>query len=288
MLFVWTSVYASNLPSFERDFSNKLKQWNERVYDPNAIGIDSSKSLKENIRSMFYPNQWTGEWWRIWSILRVLAAWLFVGMIMYTWILFLRFPEDSKKLENAKQSLLYITYGWFLIFGSAFLVWLLDFEWASWSKDIVSKLQDNIFNIIAFMKGIAFFVAIVMILWYGFQIIQAFDAEDKRKKWITGVINVLSVLVFIKLLDFVYYIAQQQNFKSRAIELFVQWTKVIGYVLWWMMFLYLLYAWRLMVVSNGEDDGYKRAVSTLKTIFMVVIVIFLFLMIIYQLVNDLW
>ncbi|HNG97349.1 MAG TPA: hypothetical protein PLW93_03695, partial [Candidatus Absconditabacterales bacterium] len=285
--FVGTSVYASNLPSFERDFSNKLKQGNERVYDPNAIGIDSSKSLKENIRSMFYPNQGTGEGGRIWSILRVLAAGLFVGMIMYTGILFLRFPEDSKKLENAEQSLLYITYGGFLIFGSAFLVGLLDFEGASGSKDIVSKLQDNIFNIIAFMKGIAFFVAIVMILWYGFQIIQAFDAEDKRKKGITGVINVLSVLVFIKLLDFVYYIAQQQNFKSRAIELFVQGTKVIGYVLGGMMFLYLLYAGRLMVVSNGEDDGYKRAVSTLKTIFMVVIVIFLFLMIIYQLVNDL-
>ena len=51
--------------------------------------------------------------------------------------------------------------------------------------------------------------------------------------------------------------------------------------------LYLLYAWRLMIVSNGEDDGYKKALATLKTIFIVALIIFLFLMIIYQLINDL-
>ena len=42
-----------------------------------------------------------------------------------------------------------------------------------------------------------------------------------------------------------------------------------------------------MVTSNGEDDAYKKAINTLKSIFMVVLIIFLFLMIVYQLIKDL-
>lgn len=68
-----------------------------------------------------------------------------------------------------------------------------------------------------------------MIARHGFQIIKALDAEDKRKAGITGVTNVLLALVFIKILDFVYYIAQQKDFTSRFSALFIDITKVAGY-----------------------------------------------------------
>lgn len=287
--FGW-SLFAFNVPSFESSFANKLKQWPERVYDPTSLWIDSKKSLKENVRSMFYPDSnGTGDGGRIRRILRILAAWLFVGMIMYTGIMFVWRPDDPKRIENARMNLLYTMYGWFLIFWSSYLVSLLHIETSTWSKELVQNLQSSILvNIIAFLKGIAFFFAIIMIARHGFQIIKALDAEDKRKAGITGVTNVLLALVFIKILDFVYYIAQQKDFTSRFSALFIDITKVAGYGLWALMFLYLLYAGRLMIVSNGEDDGYKRALATLKTIFIVALIIFLFLMIIYQLVNDLW
>lgn len=283
------SVFAlSNIPSFEKSFSNKLKEWSERVYDPSKVGIDSDKSLQENIRALFYPDPSSAnEWWTIFEIIRVLAAGFFVAMIMYTGIQFIRFADDAKKVENARNSMIYIAYGGFLIFGSAYLVGLMNFEGSQWSAEIVTNIQNKILiQIIVFMKAIVFFLAIIMIFRYGYQIMQALDAEDKRKKGISWVINVLTALVFIKLLDYVYYIAQQQDFKNRAVSLLVEASKVVWYILGALMLIYLIYAWWLMVVSNGEDDGYKKAVNTLKTIFMVAIVIFLFLMIIYQLAND--
>jgi hypothetical protein len=280
-------VFAgSNIPRFDSNFANKLKKGDERVYDPSALGVDSTKSLRENIAAMFYP---TGgiEWGRIFDIIRVLAAGFFVGMIMFTGIQFVRFADDPKKIESARNSLIYVWYGGFLIFWSAYLVWLMEFNNSDGSAWLVTNLQNNILvNIITFIKGIVFFFAIIMIFWYAYQIIQAMDAEDKRKKGINGVINVMVALIIIKLLDYVYYIAQQQDFKNRAVDLLVDVSKVVGYILGALMLFFLLYAGFLMVASNGEDTGYKRAVSTLKTIFMVTIVIFLFLMIIYQFVND--
>lgn len=283
------SVFAfSNIPSFEKDFANGLSKGSERVYNPNSLWIDSSLSLRENIRVMFYPDpNGLGGWWVIRNVIKVLSAGFFVAMIMYTGIQFIWRPEDKTKIDNAKVSLLHIAYGGFLIFGSAYLIWLLNFEGAT-SRELVQNLQNNILvNVIAFVKAVAFFFAIVMIFWYGIEMIQALDAEDKRKKWLNGAINVISALVFIKLLDFIFYIAQQQDFKTRIASLFVDISKVIAYVLGGVMLLYIIYAWRLMVMSNGEDDAYKKAANTLKTIFMVILVIFLFLMIVYQLVKDL-
>jgi hypothetical protein len=284
------SIFAfSNIPSFDKNFANGLKEWWERVYDPGKLGIDSSRSLKENIRAMFYPDPYgTGGGGIIRNMIQIIAAWFFVAMIMFTGIQFIWFADDSKKITEAKNSILYVSYGGFLIFWSAYLVWLINFEWGGGSRELIENLQNNILvNIITFMKGITFFLAIIMMFWYGTQIIQALDAEDKRKKGISWVINVLSALVFIKLLDFVYYIAQQQDFKSRVTSLLVDVSKVVWYTLGGLMFLYLIYAWWLMIMSNGEDDGYKKATNTLKTLFMVALIIFLFLMIIYQLVNDL-
>lgn len=278
-------VFASNLPSFN-SFADKLQKWSERVYDPARLGVDSNKTLQENIANIFYPSDSGGG--RIRSVLQTLFAGLFVGMIMFTGLQFIRFADDGKKMENLKNNLLYIAYGGFLIFGSAYVVSLLRFESNDGSASLIQNLQDKLLvNIIVFMKSLAFFFAIVMIVRNGLQMIRAMDAEDKRKKGIAGVINVLSALVFIKLLDFVYYIAQQTDFKSRVVDLFVSISKIVGYVLGWLMVLYLIYAGYLLVTSGGEDDAYKKAVNTLKSIFMVAIVIFLFLMIIYQLVKDL-
>ena len=194
------------------------------MYDPSKIGVDPNKSLKDNVFAMFYPTAAGGG--RIWNMIQVLAAGFFVGMIMYTGIQFIWFADDTKKIENAKNNILYIAYGGFLIFGSSYLVGLIGFENNDGAATLAQNLQNKILvNIVAFMKAIAFFFAIILIFWDGIQIIQAMDAEDKRKKGISGVVNIIAALVFIKLLDFVYYIAQQSDFKSRAVELLVSVSK---------------------------------------------------------------
>lgn len=279
----------SNIPSFENDFAKNLKKWSERVYDPSVLGIDSNQTLEENVRNLFYPDPYTWEGGSLWRILQVIAAGFFVAMIMFIGLQFLRFPEDKKKIDWAKFSILYIAYGGFLLFGAVFLIGQLGFnDTTSSAQSVVENLQTKILvNIIALIKALAFFFAVVMIFRNGIQIVQAMDAEDKRKKGISWVVNVLAALVFIKLLDYVYYIAQQQDFKNRAVGLLVDVSKVVGYIMGWVMLLYLIYAGYLLVINNGDDEGYKKAMNTLKTIFFAILVVFLFLMIVYQLVKDL-
>jgi hypothetical protein len=48
-----------------------------------------------------------------------------------------------------------------------------------------------IFNFIAFMKAGAFFVAIVLIIYHGLQIIRAYEKEDKLAEARKAIVNVL-------------------------------------------------------------------------------------------------
>jgi hypothetical protein len=61
--------------------------------------------------------------------------------------------------------------------------------------------------------------------------IQAMDAEDKFKEARKGILNIVLALIFIKLIDYIYYIAQASDFKNRAIELIVEVSKGMAYVL---------------------------------------------------------
>jgi hypothetical protein len=55
-----------------------------------------------------------------------------------------------------------------------------------------------------------------MLVYYGYQMMIAFDKEDKIKAARTGILNVILALVFIKVIDFLYYIAQQDSFGDEA------------------------------------------------------------------------
>jgi hypothetical protein len=57
--------------------------------------------------------------------------------------------------------------------------------------------------------------------------IRAFDEEEKLKAARTGILNVFLALVFIKIVDYVFFIVQVQDFKSRAVELIVQISKFL-------------------------------------------------------------
>jgi hypothetical protein len=63
---------------------------------------------------------------------------------------------------------------------------------------------------------LAYYAAFVMMVYYGYKIMQAQEKEDKIKAGKTGVLNVILALIAIKVLDYLYYIAQQSDFKSQA------------------------------------------------------------------------
>jgi uncharacterized membrane protein (DUF485 family) len=70
--------------------------------------------------------------------------------------------------------------------------------------------------VLGFLKGFAFFLAIIMMVYYGYKMMIAFDQEDKIKAARTGILNVVLALVFIKVIDFLYYIAQKEDFGDQA------------------------------------------------------------------------
>lgn len=284
-----TYAFSDKVPNFNDDFIRWVTQWEEKVYDPSKFGIDTSKSFMDNIKNMFYPND-TG-WGRMRNIVQYLGVGLFIGMIIYVGIMFLLNADSPDKIKNAQNNMLYLAYGGFLFFAWAAVINILLTGNDAWtgSATLVANIQNKLLlNVIAVLKSIAFFTAFVMIIRYGIKIIQAYDKEDKMKTGITGIINVLAALIFIKILDYVYLMAQKQDFKSRFVDFVIEASKVIWYILGWVMVIYLIYAWFQMVVSNWDSERSKKARTTIKSIFLGAIVIFLFLMIIYTLIKDLW
>lgn len=252
------------------------------------FNIDRDKSLRDNVRELFVPT----DWWQIWTAIRVIWVGVFFLFLIWSGIQFLLWASDETKVKEAQKSLLYIWYWIVLFFGVTWILWdvlQLSTTSVSWTEDIVEGVGDNIlFQALTFLKAAAFFAAIIMIFYYWYRIIQAFEKEDKiteARKW---VINVLIALVFIKVIDFLYYIAQQQDFRSQAWELLIWFAQILGYILWAWLLIAIFYAWFLMLTSRWEEEQFNKWKNLIKSVFIVGLIIMLFLLIIYQIINELW
>jgi len=129
-------------------------------------------------------------------------------------------------------------------------------------------------------------MAIVFLVYYGYRMITAFDSSEKQtaaKKWM---INVIVALIFVKVIDYMYFMALQGDFKDRAINFIVEVTKFLGYFMGIAVVILIIYAGFRMITANGDAEQAKKAQNTLRTVFVAFIVLMLFLLIIYQILND--
>lgn len=269
-------------------FVNALK-WDNVIYSPDSLNIDPKSSLKDNIYAIFYPSGiGNGWWWVIYNYIRNIWIWVLVLFIILNGMYMVRFADTEKELEKARMNFLYMSYWAFLVFGGVWLLWLVKIWWnAEWIKWLITNVQDKLlFQVLTFLKAAAFFVAVIMVVYYGIQIIRAYEKEDKLKEAKNGIINVFASLVFIKVIDYVFYIATQSTFKSKIVELIISTSKIMWWIIWWISVLYVIYAWFQLVTSNWDESKYKNAVNTLRSIFLVGITIMLFLLITYQLFTD--
>jgi hypothetical protein len=125
-----------------------------------------------------------------------------------------------------------------------------------------------------------------MLVVSGFRMMSAMDKSDKVKiaqKW---AINVVIALVLIKVIDYLFYIAQTPAFGTKAADLIVNVAITLWWILWSLFVLALFYAWFLLITSSGKEDAMKKAKSIIINIFIVSLVIFLFLLIVYQVFNE--
>ena len=293
----WITYAAA--PSFNDNFANYLTDATPdkygRVETVFNICIDRDLTLMENIKNLFYPNQvatsswcWGTAWGQIWDLVR--AIWFIVLFIflVVTWINFIMQAKEPDWAKKAFSSLIYILYGAFLIFWVTWILWtVLNIGDLQGSGQLVDRIQNSLFlQILSFFKILAFFAAIIMLVVAGFRMMSAMDKSDKVKiaqKWW---INVVIALVFIKLIDYIFYIAQTPAFGTKAADMIVNVAITLGWVLGSLFVLALFYAGYLMIASSGKEEAFKKAKSIIINIFIIALVIFLFLLIVYQVFNE--
>ncbi len=296
--FGWPSFAAA--PSFNANFANYLTNATPdqygRVETVFNICIDRNISLMDNIKNLFYPNAITptspcaggSQWGQLRTLMRSIWFIILFVFLVVTGINFIMSAKEPDGAKKAFTSLMYILYGAFLIFGVTWILWTVLNIWnLQWSGQLVNSVQNWIFlQILSFFKVLAFFAAIIMLVVSGFRMMAAMDKSDKiaiARKW---AINVVISLVFIKVIDYIFFIAQTPTFGAKAADLIINVAIVLGWILGSLFVLALFYAGYLLITSSGKEDALKKAKWIILNIFIISLVIFLFLLIVYQVFNE--
>jgi len=302
LLIIGSGLVYAAAPSFNDNFANYLTDSTPdkygRVETVFNICVDRNISLMANVKNLFYPNQIAptsscsagSQWGQLWILIR--ALWFIVMFIflVWAWVDFIIKAKEPDGTKKALTSLIYIGYGAFLIFWVTWILGtVLNIGNVQWSGQLVDRVQNWLFlQILSFFKVLAFFAAIIMLVVAGFKMMSAMDKSDKvtiARKW---AINVVIALVLIKVIDYIFYIAQTPAFGAKAADMIVNVAIVLGWVLGSLFVLALFYAGYLMITSWGKEDAFKKAKSIVINIFIIAAVVFLFLLIVYQVFNEFW
>ncbi len=290
--FVYTNVtfaVTSSAPTFDRDFKSQLLKDtngnNETVFNPSSFKISASNTLQQNIYNLFSPTNNNSV---IWQVIRIVMVGVLVLYFAWTWVDFLLNPNDEGKLKSTRRSFVYLLFGAFLVYGVTWILGkALQIDVVQWSQWFLQNLIWRvIFQILSFLKAFAFFYAIVITIWYGIQMVRAMDKEDTIKHAKTGIINVMAALVFIKVVDFVFFIAQDVSFASRAKQFMLNAARVVWYILGAIMVFTLIFAWFKYLTAQGDEAKVKDAKSSVMNIFYVILIIFLFLLVAWQVIAE--
>lgn len=287
--------FATYGADFLSDYANPLLQkggnGDEKAY---TFNIKDDNKIIDNIKALFYPSDDGVSGGQLRSFLRTIAVAIFFALLVWAWFQFILNADNVDGVKKARMSLLYILLGAAIFFLARWLlakllnVWNVEGIYGEWGNTVVDKANNLAVVILSFLKAIAFFVALFFITWYGFEMINAVGEEDKVKaarQWIT---NVLLALVFIKIIDYLYYIALSGDFKNQAIEFIVQASKFLTYLIGVCFVLALLYAGYLMLASSWNDDNAKKWTSIVKAVFVIGLLLLLFMLVIHQIFQDLY
>lgn len=292
-LLVWS--YTVHAADFLSDYANPLltKGWygDEKAYKFELLW-DANKII-DNLKALFYPGGNGADWQAIWKFIRTIAMAVFFWLLVWAWFQFILNADNPEWVTKSLKNLLYILIGAGIFFLAYWIltklldVWNIDGLYGT-DESAVSKLNDLLLFVLSIMKAWAFFLALFLIVRYGFKMVTAFGTEDKIDAARQGILNVLLALAFIKIIDYLYYIALSGDFTSQAIELIVQVSKFMAYIIGAALVLALIYAGYLMVTSSGEDDNVGKWKNIVKAVFIVWLLVLLFLLVIHQIFKDIY
>ena len=299
MMVVWCVAPLHNVsfaapPKFQEDVASKLTDG--RVVNPDKAWVEKDKTLRQNIVSLFYPSESGGG--KIYEVVRTALLWIMIGFVVWAGasILFNRKPEDIKK---TLRSLVYILLWWVFvyaanrIFGSVLhfnndsITWSADGTWWIWGVTNAFVWENSVlFVVLSALKWFAFFLAIIMTVITWFRVIAAWDGE-KWKKLVKWLINVVEALLIIKWIDFIYYLAADSwNFVNKATDFIINVARIFGYLYWWVIVLMVFVAWYLYIIDGWSWSQFKKASNILVNILLSALVLFAFLLILYQIFAE--
>ena len=300
----FTDTFATNLaPSFEKHYAQAMVDGtedhngrSEKVF--NISCVSKTNTFKQNVECLFFPTPTSaGNGAVAGGYLRGIIKYVgYVLVFIYLVMSAIRLVISGKKSENLKAELnnfLYIMIGAALFFWA---VWLFSQVINLSAIDQTTGLKDNLvsntgilFFVLTFLKWAAFFLAIVMIVITGFQMMNPSSGEEGwGKKLFKNLTAVIAALVGMKVVDFLYYIASQQDFTKRAGEFIIQIAKMLGYLSGSVIVIMIIYSGYLLVVDGGKWENFKKAKNTLINIVLAVGSLFLFLFVIYQIFSEFW
>lgn len=289
IFFEWVVLAAP--PSFEANYVDYVmgRKWENRtenLWDLGRIGIDKNKNLKDNIKNIFYPdNMWQG--WKLWDIIKTIGFIVFVAMLVFQGLQYVAHSDQEDKVWELHKNFLYIFLWWLLFFWATRILWIwLNLGWGWGSETLMNNLDKSImFQIFAWLRALAFFIAIILLIFTWWKIMVAMEQEDKFKIASRGLLNIIVPLVLIKIIDYIYFIAQTPDFKSKATEIIIEVSKVLWYILWAFFTIMIIYYWfRLMFGWN--DEQLKKVKNIIVAVFLWSLVIFIFFLIIYQIAQE--
>lgn len=295
-IIVWLWLFQHQCfaipPWFENNFVEHLtnensKYGNESVRDLSQIWLDKDKSIVENIKAMFYPDI-SGQGWKIRDIIKLIGSIAVVLALVLQWFLYVIHSDEEDKIK------------WYHVNFAYILLWSAVFFWATWilsnglnlsaswgTTELLHRIDKwLLFQIFAGIRAAAFFTAIFMLWWYGRSMMSAMDDAEKVKTMRQGIINILVVLIVIKLIDYVYFIAQSPDFKSKATELLVEISKVLGYILGWFFTLSTIYYGFRLMFSGGNEEALTKVKWVITAVLLLSVVIFILFLIIYQVTQE--
>ncbi len=304
LIFPFTGTFATNLaPSFEKHYAKPMVDGtedqngrSEKVFDISCVS--KTNTFKQNVECLFFPTPTSaGSGAVAGGYLRGIIKYVgYILVFVYLVMSAIRLVISGKKSENLKAELnnfLYIMIGAALFFWA---VWLFSQVINLSAIDQTTGLKDNLvsntgilFFVLTFLKWAAFFFAIVMIVITGFQMMNPSSGEEGwGKKLFKNLAAVIAALVGMKVVDFLYYIASQQDFTKRAGEFIIQIAKMLGYLSGSVIVIMIIYSGYLLVVDGGKWENFKKAKNTLINIVLAVGSLFLFLFVIYQIFSEFW
>lgn len=277
-------------PTWEKNFVSHLKDYLPSSKKYLWSGYEN-RTLRGNISNMLYPRDWDSAS-AIYIVIRDMTLWIMIVFFVRAWASLL----FNKKPENARRhlyALLYITLWWIFIYASNRIFWdVLHFSsdqftmwsWLEWFTDTV--IWKIAFVVLSWIKAGAFFTAIIMTVITGFRVIAAWDGE-KWKKLVKWLINIVVALLIIKWIDFIYYLAADTStFMKNASDFIINAARVFGWIYWVIIVIMVIIAWYLYITDGGSWSNFKKASNVLVNILLSALVLFSFLLIIYQIFAE--